>query len=48
MILARALMIHYGKQDRYVHIQICTFTVVERSLLHVSVTDCGHFQGEVL
>ena len=45
MIHDRALMIHCGKQNRHVHKQICTFIVVERSLLHISATDCGHFQG---
>jgi hypothetical protein len=48
MIHNHALVIRYGKQNLHVYIKICTFITVELNLLHVSATDCGHYQGSVL
>ena len=46
MIHGHALMIHYGKSNKEVHIQILNYK--QHSLVHVSATYCGHLQGGVL
>lgn len=48
VIRDHAVMIQYVRQNKQVHIQIRKFAGLERSLLLVFATYCGHRQGGFL